>query len=329
MSLRKIGLGLAAVLVAGLVVLFGVVFLVFPRVSPAPDMKVALTPDNIARGSYLFNHELACVGCHTPDLEPRRFSGLPDTSKIAAGKHMGGPVPQGFPAEIYAPNLTPTALGSWSDGEIYRAITSGADRDGQPLFALMPYVFYNKLDPRDVTALVAYLRSLPPQPVTLPKLALPFPVKTAMRFVARDPQPQPRPEASDEVALGRYIAYSSACFECHTLRNTRGEPVGVPFAGGNVFALKAGGLARSANITSDEAAGIGSWTREDFIARFHERNTAAMEKIMPKAGEPDTEMPWTAFAGMNDADLGALYAFLKTVPADPATVVTYEAPHKP
>jgi len=329
MSLRVIGLAIGGLLVTGLVVALSVVFLVFPRVSAVPDLKLEQTPERVARGKYLFNNQFACVGCHTPALEPRRFSGVSDTAHIAAGKHMGGPVPQGFPAEIYAPNLTPTALGGWSDGEIYRAITSGVDRDGKPMFALMPYVFYSKLDPEDVKALVAYLRSLPPEPVTLPALELPFPVKTAMRFVARDPEPQVRPAASDEVALGKYLSYASACFECHTLRNTRGEPVGVPFAGGNIFAMKAGGAARSANITPDENAGIGAWSRADFIARFRERNAAAMEKITPAPGAPDTEMPWTDYAGMTDQDLGAIYAFLKTVPADPTVVVTWEPPAHP
>jgi hypothetical protein len=40
----------------------------------------------------------------------------------------------------------------------------------------------------------------------------------------------------------------------------------------------------------------------------------------------DTEMPWTAYSGMTDADLGAIYAFLKTLPPAHAPVVTYEAP---
>ena len=328
MSVRTIGLALGGLIAALVIVALSVVFLVFPRVSAAPDLKVELTPERVARGSYLFNSELSCVGCHTPQLEPHRFSGVPDPARIGAGRHMGGPA-QGFPTEVYASNLTPTALGGWSDGEIYRAITSGVDRDGKAMFALMPYVFYNKLDPEDVKALVAYLRSLPPQPVTLPKLELPFPVKTAMRFVVSDPHPETRPAATDEVALGKYLSYASACFECHTLRNARGEPVGVPFAGGNVFALRGGGHARSANITPDETAGIGGWSRDDFIARFRERNEAALAKVMPVAGEPDTEMPWTAYAGMTDADLGVIYAYLRTIPANDQTVVTYEGPVKP
>lgn len=34
----------------------------FPGADPAPDLKVAGTPEQIARGDYLVN--LSCVGCH-------------------------------------------------------------------------------------------------------------------------------------------------------------------------------------------------------------------------------------------------------------------------
>jgi mono/diheme cytochrome c family protein len=325
MRAGRIAIWAGGVLVALILVAVSTVFLVFPRVSAAPDLKVEATPELVARGDYLFNHQFACTGCHTPELEPHRFSRVGDKARIGAGRHMGGAA-EGFPGDVYAPNLTPTALAHWSDGEIYRAITAGVDRDGRAMFALMPYPYYRIMDPEDVKALVAYLRSLPAQPVTLPKMQMPMPIPLAMRFVARDPAPQKRPGAKDEVALGKYLATTGACFECHTRRNDRGEPVGTPFAGGNVFALPAGGVARSANITPDAEHGIGGMTREAFVARFRAHNAEDMAKIAPEAGEPDTEMPWTDYAGMTEADLGAIYAFLRTAPPAPETFVTYEAP---
>jgi mono/diheme cytochrome c family protein len=325
MSMGRIAIWAGAALLGLVVVAVSAIFLVFPRVSPAPDLKVAGTPAEVARGDYLFNHQFACVGCHTPELEPHRFSRVFDKSRLGAGRHMGGPA-DGMPAEIYAPNITPTALGDWSDGEIYRAIVSGVDKDGRPLFAMMPYPSsYRIMDPEDVKALVAYLRTLAPQPVTLPAMHLPMPIPLAMRFVARDPAPETRPDGKDEVALGRYLAITGSCFECHTKRNDRGEPAGTPYAGGNVFALPAGGVARSANLTPDAETGLGDMTREAFIDRFRSRTPDEMAKIAPEAGDMDTEMPWTAYSGMTDADLGAIYAYLRTLPPAHAAVVTYEA----
>lgn len=325
MSVQRIAIVAGSALLVLVLLAISIIFLVFPRVSAATDLKVEATPELVARGDYLFNHGLACIGCHTPELEPHRFSRVFDKARIGAGRHMGGPT-EGFPAEVYAPNLTPTALGDWTDGEIYRAIVSGVDRTGRPLFALMPYPFYRILDPQDVKALVAYIRTLPPQPITLPTMQLPMPLPIVMRFVATDPAPQKLPDTGDEVALGKYLTTTGACFECHTKRNDRGEPVGIPFAGGNVFALPGGGIARSANITPDVEAGIGGWSREAFIARFRAHAPDKMAEIAPEPDDVDTEMPWTAYSGMTDGDLAAIYAYLKTVPPIPEKIVTYEPP---
>lgn len=324
MSVKKVSLAIAGFLGACVLVGAGILFLVFPRVSAAPDYKVELTPERVARGDYLFNVELACTSCHTPKLSPRRYSGVSDMTKIAAGRHMGGPA-QGFPGEINPPNLTPTALHDWTDGEIARAITSGVARDGHAMFALMPYPYYRHLDTEDVKSLVAYLRSLPPQPISEPATTLILPVRLAMRLVARDPEPVTRPLPDDKVALGKYLTTVSSCFECHTKRNSRGEPVGAPFAGGNVFGLPGGGIARSANITPDKDTGIGSWTLADFIDRFRQNNPLALDGKRPGPGDVDTEMPWSDFAGMTDNDLSAIYAYLRTVKPVHADVVTFEA----
>jgi mono/diheme cytochrome c family protein len=160
----------------------------------------------------------------------------------------------------------------------------------------------------------------------VPETEVILPVRLAMRFVAQDPQPQPRRAPGDTVALGRYLTTVGSCFECHTERNDKGEPVGAPFAGGNVFGVPGGGVARSANITPDEETGIGGWSREDFIARFKARTPEALDGVQPGPGEMDTEMPWSSYAGMTEEDLGAIYDYLRTVPAQHAEVVTYEGP---
>jgi hypothetical protein len=71
-------------------------------------------------------------------------------------------------------------------------------------------------------------------------------------------------------------------------------------------------VAHTANITPDSATGIGLWTRERFVENARERAAAAGNPL--SENERLTPMPWTAFAGMTDEDLGAVYDYLRTVP---------------
>jgi hypothetical protein len=66
---------------------------------------------------------------------------------------------------FYPPNLTPdaeTGLGKWSDAEIITAFTTGMRPDGRQLAPMMPWMSYAHINADDASALVAYLRSLPP-----------------------------------------------------------------------------------------------------------------------------------------------------------------------
>jgi hypothetical protein len=66
-----------------------------------------------------------------------------------------------------AANITPHAeqgIGGWTDEEIKRAITQGISRDGRQLLPAMPFELYRNVEERDLDAIVAYLRSIPPLP---------------------------------------------------------------------------------------------------------------------------------------------------------------------
>ena len=56
---------------------------------------------------------------------------------------------------LYSPNITPAAIGSWTDGELLRAVTSGVSQDGTPLFPLMPYPHFGAMAEEDVQAVLA------------------------------------------------------------------------------------------------------------------------------------------------------------------------------
>ena len=71
-----------------------------------------------------------------------------------------------------------------------------------------------------------------------------------------------------------------------------------------------GFVVRSANISPDTETGIGNWSLEQFIARFREYQGESGRTIPLGDDGFNTLMPWTMYADMTDADLGAIYAFL-------------------
>lgn len=133
---------------------------ILPDVDEAPYLEVAVTPERVERGKYLANNVAVCMDCHSArDWE--RFSGPLMEGSLGLGGEAFGPE-MGFPGRFYARNLTPTNLSEWTDGEIFRAITSGVNKHGKALFPVMPYGSYGKMDKEDVYDIIAYLRTLSP-----------------------------------------------------------------------------------------------------------------------------------------------------------------------
>lgn len=303
------GLGLLALVVAGLLCY---VKFALPKAAPAPALAIHATPELVARGRYLANHVAVCIDCHS-ERDWTRFSAPP----VAGTEGRGGESFDrrfGFPGVFTAKNITPAGVGAWSDGELYRAIATGVSRDGHALFPIMPYLNYGRMADEDVRAIIAYLRTLVPIEHAVPPSHADFPVNFLINTMPAPAAPQPRPDPSDSVAQGRYLVTVAGCATCHT-REEHGKPVGAPLAGGFAFDLGHGYVVRSANLTPD-ATGLKDLTRADFIARFHHyRDAANLTPVDATKGEFQTVMPWSMFAGMTDADLGAIYDYLRTVPA--------------
>ena len=283
----------------------------FPKVDPPAELKVEITPELVTRGKYLANHVMVCIDCHS-SRDWSNFSGpiVPGTE----GK--GGDMfdeSMGFPGTFYAKNITPYGIGSWKDGEIFRAITTGVNKSGEPFFPVMPYPYYGKLDKEDIISVIAYLRTLTPVNNDVEESSANFPMNLILRTIPENPQFTPRPDKSDTVAYGKYLVTASGCIECHTQSNKGKLLEGMEFAGGREFKFPTGEVLRSANITPDKETGIGSWTKSMFIARFKQYDNPDAHKIPVKPGEFNTIMPWTMYAGMEPEDIWAIYAYLKTL----------------
>jgi mono/diheme cytochrome c family protein len=261
----------------------------------------------------LVEHVVVCVDCHS-ERDYSRYSAPVRAGTFGqGGERFGHEI--GIPGELVAPNITPAGIASWSDGELARAITSGVSADGHALFPLMNYPSYASMCERDLHAVLGYVRSLPAIQHAPPRSSLDFPVNWIVRTLpAPATTPKRCPDESDSVARGKYLVTQASCAECHT-RHEGGAPVvGQEFAGGARFPLPSGYVARSANITPDRETGIGNWSKEMFVQRFAAfRDPAAQHPV--RAQEPNTPMPWSMFAGMTDADLGAIYDYLRTLPA--------------
>lgn len=147
----------------------------------------------------------------------------------------------------------------------------------------------------------------------------------------------PAPTHNVQVQRGQYLVSTSGCMDCHTplklgpngpepdlsrLLSGHPEPLKMP----PVPALPAGpwavvssatntawagpwGVSFTANLTPDPETGLGKWTAADF------RSTIRTGRHMGRGREILPPMPTPVYNNFTDADLDAIYAYLRTIPA--------------
>jgi mono/diheme cytochrome c family protein len=68
------------------------------------------------------------------------------------------------------------------------------------------------------------------------------------------------------------------------------------------------GVSYTANLTPDPETGLGQWTEQQFVDTIRTgRRQGRGREILPP-------MPWPAFKNYNDADLKAMFAYLRSIP---------------
>ena len=281
-------------------------------VGPATTLQAQESP--LERGRYLVTTIMACGNCHTP----RDADGRPIAGKELSGGGVGFDVP---PYVGWTADITPdkdTGIGTWTDDEIKRAITHGerpnrGPNAGKPLGPMMAANFFKALLPRDLDAVVAYLRSVPPvrNLVAAPVYRMPTRhdafAEAERGFTERDLQ--------DKARRGAYLATIGHCLECHTPMGERGViqfdtalgAGGRPFMPSFVKGLPArwqGAVSR--NITPHPEKGIGAWSD----AEVKRAITQGLSRDGRKVVEP---MAFAWYAGMRDEDLDAIVAYLRTL----------------
>jgi cytochrome c553 len=304
---KILGYGVLTVLViagAG----FSWLYLRKPASAAASDIKVAMTPERIERGAYLWKLG-ACDDCHSQhDLSAGEFR------LVVSGRGRGQEFPSGKFGRVVASNLTPdpeTGLGKWTDGEKIRAIREGISRDGRALFPIMPYKNFRYMSDDDVQSLVAYLNSMQPIRNPLPKTELKPMVAMMIKGVPRPVKtPVVNPDKSNRRLYGEYLVTLGNCESCHSPMQDGNIDATRRLAGGHRFQIGKY-VVVSANITPHRETGIGNWTPEHFKARF----------ARYKHGVPDdargrfSVMPWGNLAQLADDDLQLIYEYLMQQPA--------------
>ncbi len=111
------------------------------------------------RGRYLVEAMAHCAECHAA----RNLLGaVRDETRFA-----GGANPEGLG---FAPNITPTGIGQWTEDQLLALLGTGRMPDGRIVGAAMNEVVINtaQLPESDRRAIVAYLRTVPPRPTPQP-----------------------------------------------------------------------------------------------------------------------------------------------------------------
>lgn len=243
---------------------------------------------SIARGEHLVRNVIDCTICHGSDLGGAVYS-----SSAAIGTVAG-------------PNLTLGKGGvgaDYTDMDYVRAIRRGVRRDGRSLI-VMPSEVFTHLSQEDLGAVLAFLRQAPPVDREVPASGF-GPVGRALLAAGKMnilvAGKTPRYDAPVSVprdttpAYGKYIADISGCHGCHGYGLSGGRVAGPP------------GLPPASNLTP---AGIGNWTEADLTR-------ALREGKRPDGSSLDKFMPWEVFHGMTDAEVHAIWLYLRSVPPKP------------
>jgi mono/diheme cytochrome c family protein len=295
--LKRIGLvigGLIVLVVIALAGIWGVSSAAFAKnldsAVTATAFDVTSDSARVEHGRHIATAITKCVDCHTPGLTGQVLIDDPAFGVLAA------------------PNLTSGTGGvisHYDDAHLGRAIRHGVAWDGRPLL-FMPSGEYSHLSDADLAAIIAWIRSAQPGNTAWPATKM-GPIPRVLFVLGKFPDLVPSrtidhkakpPVVVPGVTLeyGKYLATVGGCSGCHGPGLSGGPIPGAPPE-----------FPAATNITP---TGIGSWSAEDFMR-------ALREGKRPDGTAINEFMPWRFAGQMTDAEIQALWMYLKTVEARP------------
>lgn len=255
---------------------------VFVKVVPVPFASGAAA---VKQGRYLFETR-GCVSCHGPDGSGRVMINEPNGMFVRTPNITRGPA---------------SAVAEYTEADWVRAIRHGINPAGHALF-IMPSEIYNGLSDDDLSALVAYIRSMPPIAGEKTLIQLPLVVKAlygadlirdASEKIVHGKPPSPAVAVGATREYGAYV--TRVCTGCH----------GEMLAGGRTSETDPNDPP-PANLTPGEGTVM---TRYDSLDKF-----AAMMRSGKRPDGTEVRMPFDTLAAFNDTDLAAIYGYLKSLP---------------
>jgi mono/diheme cytochrome c family protein len=256
--------------------------------------------DLLARGEYIAA-VTGCKECHTP------FDEHGPNPRMAYAGGLEVPEPFGTWRSTNITQDEATGIGSWTDEQIIDAIRQGVRPDGERLFPIMPYTFYNMMSDEDARALVAYLRTIDPienevERATDLKMSQP-----EMPPATGEPVP-----ADDPVARGGYLVAMMHCAVCHSPPGEHGAPdMSRALQGGFHFELPmfGEGVLYSTNLTPDDETGIGEYSDEELVNAIRQMRKRDGSLIVgPMA------LYQSGWYQLRDEDADAIVAYLRSLP---------------
>ncbi len=263
------------------------------------------SPSLVERGRYLAT-AADCVACHT----------AADGQPYAGGRPIETPF-----GIIYSRNLTPdvqTGIGNWSSKDFYRALHNGQSSNGSHLYPAFPFTYFTRISQDDAVAMKAYLDTLAPVQSVTPPNKFPWPLNQRwvmwwwkLLFFQESPDIVVSPLSPDKVpathpARGAYLVEALAhCGACHTPKNFLGaDKRSTAFQGGTIEHWLA------PNLTGDRRSGLGNWSADEIVEYLQTgRNARAL------ASGPMAEVVEVSTSKLHEADLHAIAAYLKDLPA--------------
>ena len=190
-----------------------------PRFSTAEWEALGLKGD-AAAGRLVF-YAGGCESCH-------QSPGQDDPLRLGGGLELKTPFGSFYPENISSDPAD--GIGGWPDVDIANALLSGVWRSRRHLYPAFPYPSYQRMTPKDVADLIAFLRTLPAVHGRAPpdNVIFPFSFRRGVglwKLLFFDNAGlRPDPSQSEQWNRGRYLVEGPGhCGECHTPRGFLGE----------------------------------------------------------------------------------------------------------